>query len=91
MKPQRIRRELLTQLENSPTAVEEFQARWNSCKEVRHLVSGVLTKALDRAILQSESPETWGSPNALATLADQAGYRRGLREAIKLLTNCEEV
>ena len=65
----------------------EFYDRWKQAVLVRAKLVEVLTKDLDRAILLSESPENVNSPNPLAVLADLHGYRRGLRAAIKLLTN----
>ncbi len=70
--------------------VQDFAVRWRSSRTVREQVVGVLTKELDRVILQSESGEALSSPNALATLADLHGYRRALRFTIKLLTNQQE-
>ena len=71
----------------SDDELTEFASRWKTAVHVRQAVVGVLTKDLDRAILLSESPENVNSQNPLAVLADLHGYRRGLRAAIKLLTN----
>ena len=68
-------------------ALAEFASRWRNSAAVRKAVVEVLTKDLDRAILLSESPDSLNSPNPLAVLSDLHGYRRGLRAAIKLLTN----
>lgn len=67
--------------------VGEFAGRWKNASLVRQAAAQVLTKELERVILLSESPENVNSPNPLAVLADLHGYRRGLRTAIKLLTN----
>lgn len=46
----------------------------------------VLEAALEAAFRADDRAETFSSPNALATLAHAAGYRQGIREALKLLT-----
>lgn len=83
--PIRFDRRLLTGLTDDEVA--EFAGRWKNGVHVRKAVVQVLTNELERAILLSESPENLNSPNPLAVLADLHGYRRGLRAAIKLLTN----
>lgn len=70
--------------------VVELIERFRNSLLVRQAIAGVLTKSLDHAILQSESRETFESPNALAVLSDLMGYRRGLREAISLILNQEQ-
>lgn len=87
-KPLRFDRRLIAGLDDD--GIGEFGDRWQGATEVRRSVAGALTKSLDSAILQSESREVFDSPNALAALADLAGYRRGLREAIKLLSNQDQ-
>ncbi len=69
--------------------VAELVERFRNSLHVRQAIAGVLTNALDHAILQSESRETFESPNALAVLSDLMGYRRGLREALSLILNQE--
>lgn len=69
--------------------MQEFARAFKSCGPVREAVIRVLTKELDGAILQSESRDRLMGPNALADLTDLQGYRRGLRQAIKLLTDKE--
>lgn len=71
----------------SDEELEEFAARWKTGAVVREAVVKCLTKDLEHAILLSESEETFKSPHPLAILSDLTGYRRGLRAAIKLLTN----
>lgn len=72
-------------------ALAEFAARWQSSRIVRESITRVLTDSLNRAILQSESGEAFASPHPALFLADQLSYRRGLREAIQLLTNQDQV
>jgi hypothetical protein len=66
--------------------IKEVISRIQNCKFVRDLVSKVLTRRLDDAIIRAEDRTNLQSPNYVATLADTTGYRRGLREAIQLLT-----
>lgn len=83
--PTRFDRRLVSGLGDDE--LEEFATRWKTSILIRQAVVKVLTKDLEHAILQSESREVWNSPNPLADLADLHAYRRGLRAAIKLLTN----
>jgi len=81
----RFDRRLVTGLD--PEKLEEFNAAFRSCSPIRQALVKVLTKDLENAILQSESRDRLNGPNALADLSDLMGYRRGLRLAIKLLTD----
>lgn len=83
----RFDRRLLVGLDED--GVQELAIRFKSSQQVRDAIKGALTKEIDSAILCSESREVLNSPNALASLADLHGYRRGLRLAVKLLTNQE--
>lgn len=64
----------------------EFVERIKNCKQFRDVVNGVLTEQIDLAIIKAEDPVLLKSPNYLAEHAHLAGYRRGLRAAIELLT-----
>lgn len=66
--------------------IDELSVRWQNSKEIRGKLKQVLTTELEAAILSSEAKETWTSPNPALILAELAGYRRGLRTIIKLLT-----
>lgn len=66
---------------------EEWSSRFQSAKAVREIISQVLTDEIEADILRVEAQETLDSPNALAVVAASIGYRRGLRQALKLLTN----
>jgi hypothetical protein len=73
------------------TDAEEFITRMQNCSMVRAVIAQVLTDELERVILQSESPASLDSPNALALLADLHGYRRALRFARSLLQNSQDM
>lgn len=68
---------------------QEFFERWKSSKLIREKVTEVLTNELNAYIIAGESSDTWASPNAMAVLSDNAGYRRAIRFAIKLLSDKE--
>lgn len=70
-----------------PEKVAQVENLYNNSSEIREMLAEVLTNELNSAILLADSPKFWDSPNALAEIADQAGYRRGLRTALKLLTS----
>jgi hypothetical protein len=68
-------------------AIAEFNGRFKEARYIREAIVRVLTNELEGAILQSESRDRLNGPNALADHQDLMGYRRGLRHAIKLLTD----
>lgn len=68
---------------------EDFATRFREASVLRTAIADLLTKEIQHGIIQSEAKEVLDSPNALAVLADLHGYRRGLRFALKLLTNQE--
>lgn len=70
-----------------PREAEAMAQLYNSSLPIRELLVSLLTKELESSILLSDSAEYLDSPNALAKVADQSGYRRGLKRAIKLLSN----
>lgn len=69
--------------------VVELSDLYKNAKIIRELLAGVLTSEVESAILRTESREILNCPNALASIADLHGYRRGLRFALGLLTNLE--
>lgn len=65
----------------------EFEQAWGFSYEIRQRLAKVLQDSLDQAILESESDDLPESGNYIAKIADLHGYRRGLRQAIKLIHN----
>lgn len=66
--------------------MEEFIGRYENCSTIRELLAEHLTKCIERAILESESKMFLDSPNYTAAVSDNLGFRRGLRQALSLLT-----
>lgn len=65
---------------------EEFAILYRQSTRVRNALLGVLTKEIDGVTIELEEGTHLSSPNALATLTDKLAYRRGIRFAVKLLT-----
>lgn len=70
----------------TPQECHDLVEMIKNCSMVRQRVTNVLTKARENAIIQSEDKKNLESPNYVGVLADLAGFRRGLRFAIDLLT-----
>jgi hypothetical protein len=66
------------------TQTKEFEIQWKASNYVREKLSEVLTIELEAAILSEDEGNFLDSPNALAKVADQRAYRRGLRAALRL-------
>lgn len=64
---------------------DNFLKSFSSSKDVREILAKHLTNRLESVIIESESIKIYDSPNALSLLADLQGYRRALRETIKLI------
>ena len=60
-------------------------SEYRASKNLREMLVRVLTESVDSAIIGDESVDLYKNPNALAEIANSRGYRRGLRQAIKLL------
>lgn len=70
--------------------IDELVEKIRNCSDVRQRIAGVLTKELESATILGEKRENLESPNYVGVLADLAGYRRGLRHALALLTMKEQ-
>lgn len=60
-------------------------SEFRSSKNLRQILIKLLTEHIESAILLDESADIYKNSNALADIANSRGYRRGLRQAIKLL------
>lgn len=69
---------------------KEFVQQWTLATNLREKIVSILQGSLDQAILESESGSVVDCPNYLAKIADLHGYRRGLRQAIKLISDHRE-
>lgn len=65
---------------------EELEVEFRNCENVRRIVAKLLTKRIENAIIHEENGENFADPVFSHSCAFSAGYRKGLREALKLLT-----
>jgi hypothetical protein len=63
----------------------ELEHAWLVSKPLRKALVEVLTEDIQRSIIKEEGELFLQKPEPLVAIADQRGYRRALRMAIKLL------
>lgn len=69
----------------SRDAVKELEDRYVNAALLLDAITGALTEELESAIIRDEDTDQYMCPNLTHRLADNAGYRRGLRLALSLL------
>jgi hypothetical protein len=65
---------------------KEFIAQLKNSINVRRTIAEVLTKKYESAIIKEENGAFYHDSNAAVNVAYNGGYRKGLREALDLLT-----
>lgn len=66
--------------------VKELRARYANADTLLATIRGVVDKELKSRYNRHVREEVYSSPNALAVLADNAGYIRGMEFVLSLLT-----
>lgn len=64
---------------------KELEAEWRNSRVLRKTLLRLLTEDVESSIIRQEGEDFIKNPNLLVAHADQQGYRRGLRQAIKLI------
>lgn len=70
----------------NPAEAADWASWYRSSRSHLAELSRVLESGIANSRGDSDAATTFSGPNALAELAHKAGYREGLREAIRLLT-----
>ena len=65
---------------------ETLVKNYKNAKLTRDKIADILNKEIERTSLEEENPKKLRSINYQLELADSFGYKRALRECIKLLT-----
>ena len=69
--------------EDAPVFIEDYK----SCREMREVLAGHLKMRVESLIIEDECRDQYSlTPSLSLSHADNVGMRRGIREAIKLLT-----
>lgn len=66
--------------------LEKLRQAYRDSQGLLEILKRALTDELNDAIIKDESRSNYDCPNLLPLLADQAGYRRGLRYSLSLLS-----
>lgn len=85
-KPSRLPPSLKKLLKKEDEGAYEEYYHQQSTKAVRKLLVEDLTKRIETNVLASEKKDKYDLPSWAELQADSIGYRRAMRELIKLLT-----